>query len=71
MIVLNNREMLIPKLERYIGTTYDDNAEIRVFKIDRADINGVDLSDLSFRLDLQYENSKPDTALLDKEITEE
>lgn len=71
MIVLNNREMLIPKLERYIGTTYDNNAEIRVFKIDRADLNGVDLSALSFRLDLQFENTKTDTALLEKEITDE
>lgn len=71
MIVVKGRELLIPNRERYIGTTYDDNSEIRTFFLDRAGGNGVDLSALSFRLDLEYENGGKDTALLEKEVGED
>ena len=71
MIVVKNRVLLIPEAERYIGTPYDNNSEIRTFQIERAGSNGVDLSALSFRLDLQYKSGKKDTALLTKEVTEE
>ena len=71
MIVVKNRVLLIPETERYIGTPYDNNSEIRTFQIERAGSNGVDLSALSFRLDLQYKSGKKDTALLTKEVTEE
>lgn len=63
--------MTIPKLERYIGTAYDDNSEMRTFRIDRTATNGVDLSGLSFRLDLEYENGEKDTAYLETEVQEE
>lgn len=71
MIVLKGRQMTIPKLERYIGTAYDDNSEMRTFRIDRTATNGVDLSGLSFRLDLEYENGEKDTAYLETEVQEE
>lgn len=71
MIVLKNREMLIPNRERYIGTPHDNNSEIRTFLIERAGVNGVDLEALSFRLDLEYENGGKDTALLEKEVQDE
>ena len=71
MIVIKGRQMTIPKLERYIGTAYDDNSEMRTFRIDRTATNGVDLSGLSFRLDLEYENGEKDTAYLETEVQEE
>lgn len=71
MITVKGRDLLIPERERYIGTAYDNNSEIRMIQIDRAGVNGVDLSALSFRLDLEYKNGKKDTALLEKEVDEE
>lgn len=68
MIVIKGRQMVIPKEERYIGTTYDNNSEHRVFQIDRAGVYGTDLSACHFRLDLEYENGEPDTSLVDKEV---
>ena len=35
MIIVRNRELLIPHAEQYIGTTYDDNSDNRQFLIDR------------------------------------
>lgn len=71
MITVKGRELIIPEGERYIGTPYDDNSEIRTFQIDRTGMNGVDLSALSFRLDLEYKGGKKDTALLTKTVDEE
>ena len=71
MITVKGRVLTIPEEERYIGTPYDDNSEIRTFQIDRTGMNGVDLSALSFRLDLEYKGGKKDTALLTKTVDEE
>ena len=71
MIILKGRQMLITNLERYIGTTYDNNTEIRTFSLDRVTVNNVDLAALSFRLDLEYENGSKDTVILEKEIQED
>lgn len=71
MIIVKNREMLIPNTERYIGTSYDNNAECRVIQIGRVGAGGVDLSALSFRLDLEYESGDKDTDLLEKEVTDD
>lgn len=71
MITVKGRELIIPEGERYIGTPYDNNSEIRTFQIDRTGMNGVDLSALSFRLDLEYKGGEKDTALLEKTVDEE
>ena len=70
MIIVKNRELLIPNHERYIGTTYDNEAENRVFQVPRFSQRGVDLAALTFRLDIQYANEAFDTVLLDKEVGE-
>lgn len=64
MITVKGRELVIPESERMIGTTYDNNSENRQFKIDRVTTGGVDLSGLSFRLDLEYQGEQVDTSLL-------
>lgn len=75
MIIIKNREMLIPNNEQYIGTTYDTDTEIRVFKINRIR-PGIDISGMTFRLDLRYPASDnypeegSDTILLDKVVTD-
>lgn len=65
MILVKNRELLIPNDERYIGTTYDEVSENRVFEIPRFAQNGVDLGNMTFKLDLEYANGAKDTAFLD------
>lgn len=71
MITVKGRKLIIPEGEQYIGTPYDNNSEIRTFQIDRTGMNGVDLSALSFRLDLEYKGGKKDTAFLEKTVDEE
>lgn len=71
MIVIRNREMLIPREEYNLGTNYDNNTEIRVFHIPKITSGGVDLSNLTFTLDLQYNNGAKDSAALIKEILDE
>lgn len=70
MIIVKNRELLIPNNERYIGTTYDTDTENRIFQVPRYSQRGVDLAALIFRLDIQYANESYDTIVLDKEIGE-
>ena len=71
MITVKGRELIVPPPERTIGTTYDNNSETRVFRIDRVTAGGVDLSGLKFRLDLEYHGERKDTAMLDAEVQEE
>ncbi len=71
MIIVRGRGLIIPESERQIGTQYDSNSEVRQIKVSRLTAGGVDISHLDFRLDLRYGNEKKDTALLDKEITDD
>lgn len=71
MIIVKNRELLIPANERYIGTTYDTETENRIFQVPRYSQRGVDLAALTFRLDIQYANESYDTVVLDKEVGED
>lgn len=71
MIIIRNREMLIPDNEMTIGTNYDAVSESRVFRINRFSQGGVDISGLTFRLDLEYESGDYDTLIMDKEIADE
>ena len=71
MITVKGRELMIPPMERKIGTTYDESAEVRIFRIDRVTAGGIDLSHLNYRLDLEYRGEKKDTSLLDVEVQED
>ena len=71
MIIVKNRELLIPNEEYNIGTTYDSNTETRIFQIKRVTSGGVDLANLIFSLDLSYANGKADTCALEKEVSED
>ena len=71
MIVIRNRKMVIPYEDVYIGTSYDTNTEIRMFKVQRYTSNHKDLSALNFRLDLRYnitDQNAADTVMLSKEV---
>lgn len=71
MIVIRNRKMVIPYEDVYIGTSYDTNTEIRMFKVQRYTSNHKDLSALIFRLDLRYnitDQNAADTVMLSKEV---
>lgn len=70
MIIVRNRELLIPREEFNIGTSYDDNTETREFRLEAVTAGGVDIRNLLFKLDIKYANGKTDTALLDKVLPE-
>lgn len=69
MIEVKGREMVIPREEFNIGTTYDAQSEMRHFHMRRVRQGGIDLAGLVFNLDLEYANSKTDTATLTKDVT--
>ena len=71
MITVKGRTLIIPEIERQIGTQYDSNSETRQIKINRLTPGGIDLSNLDFHLDLRYGKDTKDTAILSKEITED
>lgn len=66
MIVVRNRELLIPREEFNLGTNFDLDTETREFRINKVTQGGIDISNLNFRLDLKYANGDTDTAYLDK-----
>ena len=70
MIIVKNRKMVVPYDDMYIGTTYDDDSERRIFRIDRYAQNERDLSALTFRLDIKQPGQPADTVILDKDIDE-
>lgn len=58
MILVENKELLIPNNERYIGTTQDADSENRLFRVRRVTQSGVDIAHLTFRLDLKYPQAR-------------
>jgi len=70
MITVVGRKLVIPEKESQIGTTYDNDSEVRYIRINRITTGGVDLSNLRFKLDLKYEDAILDTCLLDIEVQE-
>lgn len=66
MIIVRNRELLIPREEFNIGTNYDGNTETREFRLNKVTAGGIDITNLTFKLDIKYSNGNTDTAYLDK-----
>lgn len=69
MIEVKNRTMLIPKIERTIGTALDENTEVRLFKINRYAEGTADISHLTFKLIAKNELGTENTIYLEKSIT--
>lgn len=70
MITVKGRDLIIPVNERQIGTTYDNNAETRRIRLERAP-GGIDLTHLTYRLDLEYKKDIKDTCNLEKELQDD
>jgi len=69
MISIKNRKMLIPNEERYIGTTFDDNSEVRTFKISRYTQTDIDLSAFTAKADIFHcDTETTDRADLEMEV---
>ena len=58
MIYVENRELMIPRNERCIGTNYDNNVLTRTFYIKRAKDGDMDIAGLAFMLRLEYKNDE-------------
>lgn len=71
MISIVGRKMVVPDDERFIGCVDDNGVERREFCLDRIASNGVDLAQLAYRIDLEFEDGTTDIACLDKEVDEE
>lgn len=72
MIKVRNKTLFIPESELSIAAAGDTDSAVRVFKLDRVCPDGIDLANLSFRLDLRYtDTNSTDTALVDKEVTDD
>ena len=71
MITVVGRKLIIPETDKQIGTTYDNNSEVRHIRINRITTGGVDLSNLRFKLDLEYADTTTDTCLLAVEVQDE
>lgn len=70
MIEVQGREMIIPRDDFNIGTNYDANSEVRHFRIKRVP-GGIDISQLTFNLDMEYANGKADSVSLVKDVTDD
>ena len=71
MIVIENRQMLIPRGEEKIGTTADNLCDTRTFSIPRVSATLLDLSALDFFIDLEYADGTKDTDSLQATYGEE
>lgn len=70
MIVLKSRSLIVPNDEYNLGNDYDTNTATRVFQLDRI-MEGIDLGNLMFKLDLTYADGTDDTLALDSEVTDD
>lgn len=70
MIILRSRSLIIPSDEYNLGNDYDTNTATRVFQLDRV-MEGIDLANLMFKLDLTYADGTNDTLALDSEVTDD
>ena len=71
MIVVKNRELIIPNTEYYIGNNSDHFATERVFRLDRVTPDGIDLGNLTFALDMVFYNGDDNSIQLDRAVTDE
>ena len=70
MIILRSRSLIIPTDEYNLGNDYDTNTATRVFQLDRV-MEGIDIANLMFKLDLTYADGTSDTLALDSEVTDD
>lgn len=68
MIEIKRRVMIIPKIEKYIGSVGDSNAEYRTFRINRYTDTQIDIADLAFYLVIENENGTKKEVFLDSEV---
>lgn len=71
MILIKHKEMLFANKEQYIAAAGDTNAACRTFCLQRVTVDGVDLADLSFRLNAELPDGSPDASFLAKEIRDD
>lgn len=71
MIVVKNRELIIPNTEYYIGNNSDHFTTERVFRLDRVTPDGIDLGNLTFALDMVFYNGDDNSIQLDRAVTDE
>lgn len=68
MILVRGKTILTTEDERKIAAAGEQNASIHTFSIDRVQSDGVDLSALSFHMDVRFSDGNKDTVILEKTV---
>ncbi len=72
MIRVENKELLFSREDSRIGAEGDNSTVVRSFRIPRVQNDGVDLANLTFKVDILYKDTNTsDIADLDKTVTDE
>lgn len=69
MIQIKSKILRIPNHERYLGTSYDNNSQIRQFEIPRYERGKIDLATLDFAIYLKYSDNTENSDILTKEVS--
>lgn len=69
MIQIKDKILRIPNHERYLGTSYDNNSQIRQFEIPRYERGKVDLAILDFGIFVKYSDNTENSDILTKEVS--
>ena len=70
MIQIKDKILRIPNHERYLGTNYDNNSQIRQFEIPRYERGKVDLAILDFAISVKYSDNTNNSDILTKEVND-
>ena len=71
MITICDRKLLIPGNEKLLGTGNDNGIERRTFRIARYASNELDMSTLTYRIDLEFEEGETNISLLSASYDED
>ncbi|MDD6195420.1 MAG: hypothetical protein PUB12_00730 [[Clostridium] aminophilum] len=71
MVIIRNRTILWTNHEQYIGTSYDNNSETRIFQVPRILPAGTDIADFVFNITIKFSNGQNSVIMLGKETVDD
>lgn len=71
MVIIRNRTIMWTNHEQYIGTSYDNNSETRIFQVNRILPAGTDIADFVFNITIKFSNGQNSVIMLGKETVDD
>lgn len=71
MVIIRNRTIMWTNHEQYIGTSYDNNSETRIFQVNRILPAGTDIADFVFNITIKFSNGQNSVIMLGKEVVDD